>query len=60
MVFYGIVIVAALGFGTWFVRTSLFRAHVRDSLDPGDAGTRVDGKFPGNGGGYHYFDGPSH
>ena len=56
--FYGIVVVAALGIGAWFVRTPLFRAHLRRSKDPGDAGTRVDGKYPTNGGGY-YFDGPS-
>jgi hypothetical protein len=54
MVFYGIVIVAALGFGTWFVRTPLFRAHLRSGKDPGDAGTRVEGKFPTNGGDYDY------
>ncbi len=58
MVFYGIVIVAVIGFGTWFVRTPLFRGHLHRGKDPGDSGTRVDGKFPGNGGGY-YFDGPS-
>jgi len=58
MVFYGIVIVAALVFGAWFVRTPSFRGHLRSSKDPGDAGTRVDGKYPGNGGSYQYFDGP--
>jgi hypothetical protein len=47
MVFYGIVIVAALVFGAWFVRTPSFRGHLRSSKDPGDAGTRVDGKDPG-------------
>ncbi|WP_272950253.1 hypothetical protein [Nocardioides cynanchi] len=41
------------------MRTPLFRAHLGHSKDPGESGTRVDGKFPGNGGSY-YSDGPSH
>ena len=49
-----IYIVAAIGAIVWFVRTPLFRAHLRSPKDPGDAGTRVDGKYPQNGGGYHY------
>jgi hypothetical protein len=58
MFFYIIVIVAAIGFGAWWVRTPSFRAHFGGhGKDPGDSGTRVDGKFPGNGGSY-YFDGP--
>ena len=58
MFFYGIVIVAAIGFGIWFVRTPSFKAHVRGhGKNPGDSGTRVDGKYPTNGGSY-YFDGP--
>jgi hypothetical protein len=58
MVFYGIVGVAVIAGGIWFVRTPLFRAHLRHGADPGDSGTRVDGKYPGNGGSY-YYDGPS-
>jgi hypothetical protein len=38
VVFYGIVIVAARGFGAWFVRTPLFRAHVHRGKDPGQRG----------------------
>ena len=47
------IVVAILGI-IWFVRTPLFRAHLRSGKDPGDSGTRVDGKYPLNGGGYHY------
>jgi hypothetical protein len=47
-----IFVLVAIGFGAWFVRTPLFRAHLRSGKDPGDAGTRVEGKYPGNGGGY--------
>jgi hypothetical protein len=54
MVWYTILAVATVGFIIWLVRTPLFRAHLRGSKDPGDAGTRVDGKFPSNGGGYYY------
>jgi hypothetical protein len=55
-----IVVFVAIGVGLviWFVRTPLFRAHLRSGKDPGDAGTRVEGKFPGNGGGYVYDDRP--
>jgi hypothetical protein len=53
VVFYGIAIVAAIGFGTWFVRTPIFRAHVRSSKDPGESGTRMDGKYGGLGGTYN-------
>jgi hypothetical protein len=38
MVFYGIVIVAVLGFGAWFVRTPIFRAHLLKGKDPGQRG----------------------
>jgi hypothetical protein len=54
MVFYGIVIAGLVGFVAWFVRTPLFRAHLRHGTDPGEAGTRVEGKFPRNGGDYYY------
>lgn len=53
-----IFVLVAIGFGAWFVRTPLFRAHLRSGKDPGDAGTRVEGKYPGNGGGYVYDDRP--
>ena len=56
MVFYGIAIGAAALFVALFVRTPLFRAHLRSGKDPGEAGTRVEGKFPGNGGAYYYGD----
>ncbi|HEY3530702.1 MAG TPA: hypothetical protein VGK78_16260 [Nocardioides sp.] len=49
-----VYLVAAIGAITWFVRTPLFRAHLRHGKDPGDSGTRVEGKFPGNGGDYYY------
>lgn len=56
MVFYGIVIVAFLGFVTWFVRTPTFRAHRRGhGRDPGDQGTRVEGRYGPLGG---TFNGP--
>jgi hypothetical protein len=47
---------AAIGAVIWFVRTPLFRAHLRGSKDPGDSGTRVDGKYPSTGGSYYYGD----
>ena len=50
MIFWGVVIVAVIGFVVWFVRTPLFRAHLRSGRDPGDQGTRVEGKFPRLGG----------
>ena len=53
MVFYIFVAVAAVVFGLWFVRTPLFRAHLRGGKDPGDSGTRVDGKYGGLGGTYN-------
>jgi hypothetical protein len=41
MIFYGIVIVAAIVIVTWFVRTPLFRQHRRGGgKDPGQAGSR--------------------
>lgn len=52
-----IFVIAVVAFVVWLVRTPLVRAHLRGrGKDPGDAGTRVDGKFPRNGGSY-YFDG---
>jgi hypothetical protein len=46
MVFWIIVIVAVIAFAIWFVRTPIFRAHVRGSgRDPGESGTRVEGKY---------------
>ena len=50
MLFYVIVIVAAIAFIVWFVRTPLFRAHLRSGKDPGESGTRMDGKYGGLGG----------
>jgi hypothetical protein len=54
MIFYGIVIVAVLAFAAWFVRTPLFRAHRHGhGRDPGEQGTRMDGKYGGLGGTYN-------
>jgi hypothetical protein len=54
MVWYTIVIVAAAAFIAWFVRTPLFRAHLNGrSKDPGEQGTRMDGKFGGLGGSFN-------
>jgi hypothetical protein len=57
MVFYIVVSVAAIGFGTWFVRTPLFRAHRHGrGRDPGELGTRVEGKYGALGGTYNRLD----
>ena len=54
MVFYSIVIVGGILFVIWFVRTPLFRAHLRGhGTDPGDRGTRTEGKFGALGGTYN-------
>jgi hypothetical protein len=46
MVFWGIVGLAAVVGTVWFVRTPLFRAHLHGhGRDPGDRGTRVEGKY---------------
>jgi hypothetical protein len=50
-----IEIVAVVAVVIWFVRTPLFRAHLRGrGKDPGFENTRNEGRFPGNGGGYYY------
>jgi hypothetical protein len=48
-----IYIVAAIGVIVWFVRTPLFRAHLRQGKDPGEGGTRMDRKFGALGGTYN-------
>ncbi|HET8665495.1 MAG TPA: hypothetical protein VFM08_14365 [Nocardioides sp.] len=46
MVFYGIVIVGAIGFFAWFVRTPSFRQHVHGrGKDPGQAGWHAEGSM---------------
>jgi len=46
MVFYGIVIVAAIAFFSWFVRTPSFRQHLRGKgKDPGQAGWHAEGSM---------------
>lgn len=51
MVFWGIVALAAVVGTVWFVRTPLFRAHRRGhGRDPGEQGTRVEGKYGALGG----------
>jgi hypothetical protein len=57
VVFYVIVAVAVVVFMIWFARTPLFRAHLRGhGKDPGFGNTRMEGRFPGNGGSYDYGD----
>jgi hypothetical protein len=59
MVFYVIGIVAVVLFALWFSRTSLFRAHLHGhGKDPGFGNTRMEGRFPRNGGSYDYGDRP--
>lgn len=59
MTFYIILIVVAALFVIWFCRTSLFRAHLHGhGKDPGFGNTRVEGRFPRNGGSYDYGDKP--
>jgi len=58
MVFYSVVGVTVVVFGIWFVRTPLFRAHLRNGSDPGDAGTRTEGKYGALGGTYNRIDKP--
>jgi hypothetical protein len=59
MVFYVIVIVAVVLFALWLSRTNLFRAHIRGhGKDPGFDNTRMEGRFPRNGGSYDYGDKP--
>ncbi len=54
MVWYIIVIVAFIAFVVWLVRTPLFRAHLNGrSKDPGEQGTRMEGKYGGLGGTYN-------
>jgi hypothetical protein len=48
-----IYIVAGIDALIWFVRTPLFRAHLRSDKDPGFGNTRAEGRFPGNGGSYY-------
>jgi hypothetical protein len=55
MAFYIILVVAVVLFLFWFLRTSIFRAHLHGhGRDPGNDGTRMEGRFPGNGGSYDY------
>jgi hypothetical protein len=57
VVFYIVVAVAALLSVAWLARTPLFRAHLRGhGKDPGFESTRMEGRFPRNGGGYDYGD----
>ena len=54
MVFWSIVAVVGLVATVWFVRTPLFRAHRNGhGRDPGDRGTRVEGKYGQLGGTYN-------
>ncbi len=54
MVFWSIVAVVVVVGTVWFVRTPLFRAHRHGhGRDPGEQGTRVDGKFPSLGGSFN-------
>ena len=53
MIFWAVVAVIAVVGTTWFVRTPLFRAHLRHGRDPGDGGTRVEGKYGALGGSYN-------
>ena len=39
------VTVAVIWFLVWFLRTPLFRAHLRSGRDPGEGGTRMEGKY---------------
>jgi hypothetical protein len=51
--------VAVIAFGIWFVRTPLFRAHLRGrGADPGEQGTRMEGKYGGLGGTYNRMEKP--
>jgi hypothetical protein len=59
VVFYSVVGVAVIAFGIWFVRTPLFRAHLRGrGADPGEQGTRMEGKYGGLGGTYNRMEKP--
>jgi hypothetical protein len=54
MVFYGMVIAAVVAFGIWAARSPLVRAHRRGhGRDPGEQGTRMDGKYGALGGTYN-------
>jgi hypothetical protein len=54
MVFYGFVGVALIASGAWAWRSPLVRAHLRGrGHDPGDSGTRVEGKYGTLGGTYN-------
>jgi hypothetical protein len=46
MVWYGIVIISAIAFVAWFVRTPSFRQHLRGrGEDPGQAGWHAEGSM---------------
>ena len=46
MVWYGILIVAAIAFVAWLVRTPSFRHHVRGrGKDPGQFGSHAEGSM---------------
>jgi hypothetical protein len=54
MVWYTILIITFIAFVAWFVRTPLFRAHRNGrGRDPGEQGTRMDGKYPTTGGSFN-------
>jgi hypothetical protein len=54
VVFYIVVIVAVVAFAFFVSRTSLFRAHLHGhGKDPGDSGTRTEGKYSSIGGTYN-------
>lgn len=54
MVWLIVLVVAVILAIVGFVRTSLFRAHLRGhGRDPGEQGTRVEGKYGALGGTYN-------
>jgi len=51
MWFYVSAAIVVIVFLIWFSRTNLFRAHRHGhGRDPGEQGTRMEGKFPPTGG----------
>jgi hypothetical protein len=46
MVFYALLALVVVGLAAWLWRSPLMRAHRRGhGRDPGEAGTRMEGKF---------------